>query len=455
MIPYSSRLIVALWAIAIIVSGLGHTNWSGPLASVWPSLVLVLAGLATLGTQNASPTTRRAVVRLSVLALTISWAFVMPAVPNHRWVLVATGLTILLGSYQTSPIDLVNPRAIFSLRWILVVVYFFAALAKINSDYFNPEISCAWIFSSETLKLHGMQASSGSILTALLSVLVEALLPIVLVCSRTRWLGVVVGVIFHIGLSLHFLKYFGNFSAAMFVLLVSWLPEESCKFLYQELTERWTRTKRLWIASIIALVALEWFDQLSPSTYVILRHFIYLSFAGYLLLLVCKSSPLTPSRDAISKRAIGTPYLIIVVIMLVNGLSPYLGLKTRSALSMYSNLRMEPEYSNHLFMPKSPDLFGFFSDKVEIVETTDPALASRIKNETPNFTYLSLCSYMACQDDLCSPGHYLREVVYRRAGTVYRHQPSAPLPSDCPSWILRKIIFIGPLGPNSERTCNW
>jgi hypothetical protein len=60
--------------------------------------------------------------------------------------------------------------------------------------------------------------------------------------------------------------------------------------------------------------------------------------------------------------------------MLLNGLAPYLGLKTEAAFSMYSNLRTEGPYWNHLLLPSWLRLAGYQSDLVSIEASTAPEL---------------------------------------------------------------------------------
>ena len=57
-----------------------------------------------------------------------------------------------------------------------------------------------------------------------------------------------------------------------------------------------------------------------------------------------------------------TPLLVVL-----NGMCPYLGLKTDSSFAMFSNLRTEPGFANHLVMPHGPQPFGFQGDLVRLV----------------------------------------------------------------------------------------
>ncbi|RYF85284.1 MAG: hypothetical protein EOO03_13535 [Chitinophagaceae bacterium] len=67
-------------------------------------------------------------------------------------------------------------------------------------------------------------------------------------------------------------------------------------------------------------------------------------------------------------------FAIVPVIVFLNGLSPYLGLKTENSYSMYSNLRTEGGISNHYLIPAGVQIFDYQKDLVEIVSSTDSTL---------------------------------------------------------------------------------
>jgi hypothetical protein len=62
------------------------------------------------------------------------------------------------------------------------------------------------------------------------------------------------------------------------------------------------------------------------------------------------------------------------VLALLNGLSPYLGLKTESSYTMFSNLRTEGGEWNHYLLPRQLQVFGFQDDLVSILRSNDPYL---------------------------------------------------------------------------------
>jgi len=70
------------------------------------------------------------------------------------------------------------------------------------------------------------------------------------------------------------------------------------------------------------------------------------------------------------------PVLAIgVLLVLLNGLCPYLGLKTQSSFAMFSNLQTEGDRWNSYVFPKSMRVFGYQDQLVRILDSSDERLA--------------------------------------------------------------------------------
>ena len=64
------------------------------------------------------------------------------------------------------------------------------------------------------------------------------------------------------------------------------------------------------------------------------------------------------------------------VVLVVNALCPYLGLKTDTSFEMFSGLRTEPGAANHLVVPGSVRVFDA-QEPVQVLAATDPGLVAR------------------------------------------------------------------------------
>lgn len=449
MSSQSSQLLVFLWGVALIFSGIGTYYEPARLLHSWSVFITVIAGFGVV----ISPLSVR-MVQLSVWIYLAAFVVQMPANPNHRWVLFLIALSFFRRLNSPIGVEELAKRAQGSLRWITVIVYLFAVLAKLNTAYLDPAKSCAANFFDQTFFLYVIGSCSLQHLSEVMagiSVIAELLLPLMLICSRSRILAVILGIVFHICLALNLTRYFANFSAAMFVLLVSWLPADCCARIHGATVRNLIPSIRIWVLALGLVVAFSLTGLVSVTEYIIARHVLFLGFAFTLLILVLRNA-----KIAICNDRIGQPSLLILSLALINACTPYLGIKTRSALTMYSNLRIEPGYSNHLFIPSCPDPFGLLSDRVEIVTTTHPGLQQRLKQSSSReLLYIGLCAFMACQDDLCTPTNYLEKISYSRGGVLVTHKLDQPLPNDCPPWIARKLLLFGPVGTDSERICLW
>jgi hypothetical protein len=70
-------------------------------------------------------------------------------------------------------------------------------------------------------------------------------------------------------------------------------------------------------------------------------------------------------------------WAVAPVLVALNALTPYVGLKTQNAFTMYSNLQTEQGVWNHLFLPEAMRVFELQDDLVEIVNADDERRAER------------------------------------------------------------------------------
>jgi hypothetical protein len=143
------------------------------------------------------------------------------------------------------------------------------------------------------------------------------------------------------------------------------------------------------------------------------------------------------------------PYAVLMVfplLIVLNGASPFLGFKTQTAWSMFSNLRTEGGYSNHLIVTHPYYMADYQTDLVEIRRSSDPTL-SAFKDSGYLIPYFELRRYMS-QNRPSSPD----ALVYIRNGA----EATVSRPEDDPelfkpvSYIFRKLLIFRPV-PSEER----
>jgi hypothetical protein len=446
---YQVHVIAFLWASAVLVSCNSALPLSFDPSTQWSALLAAVCAVVLLARTDSLR-----LLQLSIFFYLVSALLMMPAIPNHRVVLAMAGLAILAGTFQSKSL---STKVVANLRWLTIVVYFFAVLAKCNYDYLRADVSCASNFLQEALKLHDISPANNAAvpnapsLVGYWSLFVEIFIALLLLPVRTRGFAILLGILFHICLAAHYTKYFANFSSAMFLLLGSWLSEEQSRRLEACSLSQRRGLFVLWALLLNGALVAGAVGVLDVQSWIIIRYVSWLIFSIFVLAVIARTLLAVPYNRADAR--LGAPHVLLVVIAIANGLSPYLGIKTRSGFSMYSNLRIEPQYSNHLFMPVSPDLLGYLSDTVRVIEPANASLQSQSESLTQRLPYIMLCEYVAGMDGTRTK---IREVVsYERNGQNHRLERGGELPADCPPWIARKFLLFGPVGAGSERLCIW
>lgn len=147
----------------------------------------------------------------------------------------------------------------------------------------------------------------------------------------------------------------------------------------------------------------------------------------------------------IPSRSLGFIPLLVVF----SGVSPYLGLKTETSWSMYSNLRTEVR-PNHIFMPRWLTVSGYQDDLVAILETSHPELRTYQQRGLllPHFEFRRICS--ATAEDF--------RVVYERDGKertleVIDGVSSAPLTTHPHPWLADRLLRFRTVDEGDHMRC--
>jgi len=396
-----ARWLFGLFSLLFALSLILHQLWWDGFEVLSPHFAVVLAAVwAAL-----RPTSVRRFVAM-VAAEVLSVALDMPEVGSHTLLVLVSGTSVLAYAGWTTlrTRRLPGPGALFErvapfLRAQILLVYAVTAIAKMNTAFFDADVSCAaamaggiaWFYPS---LLDGSWRVIPSIWG---TVLVESTLPLLLAVPRTRVVGLALGGAFHTLLALA-----GNvpFSALAMALYVAFLPADTPGRLRAVVARRaglgrWgRRAARLarsraafpvaagaWIAGAVA------FSFAPAPGGALISHGTRLVFllgvaaAGALLVLCLRrGGRLVYPRPP---RRLGHPVFVAGILVLVaNSLTPYLGLKTESSFTMFSNLQTEGGLWNHAFIPESVRVFGYQEDLVRITDSNDRALEGRTRDGT-------------------------------------------------------------------------
>ena len=458
-----SRLTVFafLWACQALVHQKSYSLWAridDPFG--W---ILTAFALATM----LRPSAIALFVGMLVASITynvLRWPFVV----NHILVESVINVTIL-AAFASTVVSARGDRFRFSrdvreqiydrfapvLIAMLVIVYYFAFVSKLNWDFINPNVSSVTAMYGDLLErfpfLPPPEVAGGAAIV--MTLIVEAAIPILFTFRRTRYFGVLLGIPFHLILGSVGHRTFAALAFAMYGLFCM---DELIEFVTrarERIYERYSAKTRaaayytISAACVLGVSLLILADKTGYFRAGIGPFRIYrIPWSIWLLWSLClgtvyaccawrfyRGKAVPPPRTA-------RPGLLwgMVLIVCLNGMSQYLGLKTETSFTMYSNLRTEGHYNNHFFMP-AWRLASYQDDLVEIVDTDIPELQEYPQNNLL-ITYFELRRILST-----TKGDF--EIVYLRNGKRHELQrrgdeaPDVEVLRPHPIWEAKLLYF--------------
>ncbi|MBD0257334.1 MAG: hypothetical protein ICV83_16570 [Cytophagales bacterium] len=384
----------------------------------------------------------------------------MPVTSNH-WLFTAfVNITIL----QALLYHVVKNKSfrVEESRWLetfapvvrieVLILYFYAVFHKINAGFFTPASSCA----TELLKAQHLDAviplsPAVFMANAYFTLFVEAAIPILLCFRRTRNWGGLLGVVFHFILAYSSYNAFFDFSSMVFALYALFISpgffvtlmdggRKLKQVLSREAPPAFSPARLLmllgfWLAAMVAVLFI------TRRLYVPLSYYWYAFWTGYGLLCIAllgwfmrtKAGRQANETASLSFSVPGTFFLLVPILVFLNGLSPYLGLKTENSFSMFSNLRTEGNVTNHYLVPVSLQVFDYQKDVVEIVSSTDSVL-QKTAAENKIWVFFEFKNYVAKRKPA--------RVTYIRNGQRQEFVLQAAAPGD---ELLTRDLLMGKL----------
>ncbi|WP_125077726.1 hypothetical protein [Rufibacter latericius] len=358
----------------------------------------------------------------------------MPDTSNH-WVLAAFINLTIVQSYlylvvkrRSFHIDKAEFLNTFSplVNLELITLYFFAFFHKLNSGFFDPAASCAVRFLVLQNDYYNLLPTSKDVITLniYLTILIEALIPILIVLGRTRRWGILLGLVFHCILAYNPLNGFYDFSAtvfALYFLLTDASFSAIIKKIYGKLLEGKKLIKErlasfnvlnftLFAATLIVIMGLVHYYTRTDDYF---RHLVWTGYSVTFIILFLLSLK-TSRQETQSKVFAGAHYSLYLfpVLVFLNGFCPYLGLKTETSYAMFSNLRTEGGKTNHFLVPVSSQIFNYQKDVVEIISSSDPFF-QKLAAEQRQLVYFQFRKYVR--------KNKVQQVTYLRNGQEFSY----------------------------------
>jgi hypothetical protein len=288
----------------------------------------------------------------------------LPAAANHSVIALMVNVCLLIGCARAlrGHADGSQGARIWDsvrgpIKATVAVVYVMALFHKLNSSFFDPDVSCATSQVAKMFALHGFSRPADSSVFALnihLTLILETAIVVLMLWPRFAYLGATLGLLFHAGLGW---AQFFDFATVVFALYLFFLPWDQVQ---QDVLRipRWAGT--CFVACLAILVGTSfYFYGLRGSP--VIAEWPGWTFKADSVICAAWTLALLPIllpvfvKGAVKRqdpRWTGAALAWMVpLIALVNGVTPYLGLKTVANYSMFSNLRTEGGQTNHVLVP--------------------------------------------------------------------------------------------------------
>lgn len=455
-------IFACLFAIAVLVDRASLGDWEVVSHDMAVSLVAIFVLLR--------PASVPRFITLLVAQL-IHAAIDSPVMSNH-WTLIALSGLVILINFAVAGVRrerwLADPGAVYRaiapvLRVQVLLLYFIAAFAKLNGDFFDPALSCGVALTQDLLTTgpFDLTASWQEWPAIVGTVVLEAVVPFMLFFRRTRLIAVFAGGTFHVILAVAGHVGFSGFAIAFYALF---LPDD----LPSRLRALWASDRRLralaervaafaaqpvafpllggtWI--LAAIVVSHGPQRVLSAVHVgaVLFFLVYVAALSAVLLRALTGDG-SPAYRRGAFRFVHPGWALAPALTVLLGSSPYLGLRTQDTFTMYSNLQTEDGQWNHAVLHPAVQVFRLQDDPVRIAASSDPVLAMNARTGTRRvwWDFRRLAS-----------GHPNASVIYEHRGSlraVPRIGDDATL-SRPPNALAEKILIFRDIPPRDTNTC--
>lgn len=404
-----ARIAFSAWSAAFAVGALIH-EWQLMQPMTLPKVLVALAAVFVLLRPTAPA---RVVLLLGMLSLEALTE--LPNEPNHLFLIGVLGATIgpwWLWLRWRSPEEANDPAVLYErvgpyLRVAVILTWAVAALAKFNTGFTDVVATCStWILDT----IPGIRVPELATPVVIAGTMaLELLVPALLLFHRTRPFAVVLAFGFHLISAIGGHSAFSGFAWSLYIFflppaLIARAVVTGRRSLPAPVRRGLAAAARhapitltsfgvAWVSALwlvmLAPGAPEWYVRWGLSALVCV---LWMTFTASLLVRLRRhwiGGPALraslrdhwagPARPRASLRVRNGVMLLGLAALVLTAAMPYLGLKTRTAFTMYSNIRTEPGYWNHLLVPESARLFDWQAGEVRVLGTDDAALTAEIE----------------------------------------------------------------------------
>ena len=407
---------------------------------------------------------------LLFLALTFVIATYSLRLSNHLIAAWFMGLLLCLDLLFQSPgLRGLAPTPFFlsGVQIVVGLTYALAFLHKLNPEYLSPEMSCGSYLGCEYLE-HRVNIRAPALLKlqgflSIYAILaLEGVIPLLFLFPATRPLGILLAVLLH--LPLGFLVHV-HFAAVMYAGLTAFVaPADWPRVLASAFAL--SRTKLILLLLLGLYLGHRFgsygYKRRLPAYLHQLFFGIYFLCALAVSLTLLRGGPLRATFDwggAVPRALL----IVLTAAYVLNGLGPYLGLKTNFSFAMFSNLRPDP-WRHLLWRPQWRPLHARYV-RIETIEglpdiaggkwgaSAGPALERLARPD--RWQYSEYFFHEALRLLCRAGGSAVIRVIYTVGGCRYEVEDYARAAAAHPPRYLRLGLFpyVLPLDP-AERHCD-
>lgn len=443
------------------------------LCNSWLPGSLILDVLVTLAALALLFRPRSVILLLILSVLSFTNGFVhIPHIHNHMFfqamldLLVTLSVSyVLLAQYKKGELAeslssaAVRERMFDSFapvaRTGLIILYFFAIFHKLNWTFFDPKYSPSVSLLKETFHpLPNFNLNNTLKITSIWATFVfEGGIAVLLCFRRTRVAGILVALVFHLTLSINpFRVEFSSFSSMIYAVLFTFtprnFPERISQLFYS--VRQWALGKERKILLFAAIVLLIFLSAGFLAAHIARpRNAITVLFIFWWLIIttvflsVIAFFPAANNEPGNIFRPRWPVQWAVPIILIFNGMNPYLGLKTDYSFNMFTGLRTEGGKINHFFMPQWLKVATYQDDLVQILATDHPQLIKYGRDTKLLLTYFDFQRIVRKKNKDFF-------VEYKRNGKPFRLEVKNAVYSDPEvlkphSWFADKFLGFKPI----------
>ncbi len=459
-----------IWALALVFSVVSHYDHLNLSKGI--RIALIEYGVLALCVAVILKPRRLSILALLSALMAAQYVYRLPVASNNQTIAFFMNLSIVLVVSATwlkqedrkKARDEAYERLRIVARLLLATMYFYGIFHKINSDFLDPEASCAVALYKPLTHLFYLEDNLlgryGSIAATFV---VETITLVCLFWRRYFAFGLIIGLVFHYIIPISGFSWYMDFSCLVFALYTLSVPREVSVAVY-------TRARRVlerlpvpsssagaaalilfglaFLGAAIAVSAFRSYARGAEINDMMAWHSAWIviwAVAGGIMMVLLTWAAL----EALPYRPVKSPkkplwVYAIPATLFVSCLSPYFGLKTESSIAMFSNLHTEQGQTNHLLFSRPPYLADYQREVATLTASSSKGLQNMADRK------LGIVRFELERWMKKNPGEW---VSFSLNGRQFERVNAASFPVQEANLLERRLLIFKPVDVTRPKVC--